>query len=478
MDLSILHISDLHRDSSDFLANTPLLDSLQADRDRYTVSTPRIRPPDVIVVSGDIVYGVPSHDGHASDVLKRQYSEATDFLNRLADSFVNGDKNRIVLVPGNHDVDAQQFRRSLSPLSVAAGRTSEIAEKMFQPHCGVRWSWSELRFFQLAWADYNRRFDAFRDFYTAFYEGRRSYSDDPEMQLDVFDIEDIPVTFIAFNSCYHNDPLNRAAAINPVCMATAGAALRIPNRRDRLTVAVWHHSTNGRPLETDYLDSDCIQLMIDRGFVLGLHGHQHRPDSLHTHFKYGADRHMVVVAAGTLCGKSAPNYGRAYNLLELDVTARSARLHIREAANHIHGLPIWCARALPSEPHPHNNFTLDAPLERPPDSPLPALAEAQDAMDAADFAAAVSHLTPLLPHHLARRLLLECFVQLKDIRQIADTFYPPRGVDESLHLMDALWDLGAKDRLRSLLSLPVLADAQDPSVVEMRDKYAARLASR
>ena len=226
MDLSILHISDLHRDSSDLLANTPLLDSLQVDRDRYL---PTIRSPDVIVVTGDIVYGVPSHDPHPSDVLQRQYAEAADFLNRLADSFVNGDKNRVVLVPGNHDVDAQQFRRSLSPLSVAAGRTSEIAEKMFQPHSGVRWSWSELRFFQLAWADYNRRFDAFRDFYTAFYEGRRSYSDDPNMQLDVFDIADLPVTFLGFNSCYHNDLMNRAAAINPECMAKAGAALRTPH---------------------------------------------------------------------------------------------------------------------------------------------------------------------------------------------------------------------------------------------------------
>ena len=478
MDFSILHISDLHRDSSDFLANTPLLDSLQADRDRYTVSAPAIRPPDVVVVSGDIVHGVPSHDGHSSDVLKRQYSEATDFLNRLADSFVNGDKNRVVLVPGNHDVDAQQFRRSLSPLSVAAGRASEIAEKMFQPHSGVRWSWSELSFFQLAWAEYNRRFDAFRDFYTAFYDGRRTYSDDPNMQLDVFDIEDIPVTFVGFNSCYHNDLMNRAGAINPECMAKAGAELRTSNRRDRLVVAVWHHSTHGGPLETDYLHSDCIQLMIDRGFVLGLHGHQHRPESLPMHFKYGPDRHMVVVSAGTLCGKSAPHHGRAYNLLELDLKARNGRLHIREAANIINGLPIWCPRALPSEMHPHYDFTLDAPIERPPESPLPALAAAQDTMDTGDFAAAASRLAPLLPHCLARRLLLECLVQLKDLRQIADTFYPPRGVEESLYLMDALWELGAKDRLRTVLQHPVVADAQDPSVVEIRDKYAARLASR
>ena len=121
-------------------------------------------------------------------------------------------------------------------------------------------------------------------------------------------------------------------------------------RDSTLAVAVWHHNINGAPLQPDYLDSDSIQLMIDRGFVLGLDGHQHRPESLHQHFKYGANRRMVVVAAGTLCGKSAPHHGRAYNLLELDLEARNGRLNIREASHHLHGLPIWCARALPSEP--------------------------------------------------------------------------------------------------------------------------------
>jgi 3',5'-cyclic AMP phosphodiesterase CpdA len=58
MKLSVLHISDLHRDPANPIGNAALLDSLVIDRDRYTsAETPAIRSPDVVIVSGDIVQG-------------------------------------------------------------------------------------------------------------------------------------------------------------------------------------------------------------------------------------------------------------------------------------------------------------------------------------------------------------------------------------------------------------------------------------
>lgn len=74
MSLSILHVSDLHRDPTNPIRNGPLLDSLQSDRRRYTTEEdPRIRPPDIIVVSGDVIQGVrpQAHDPEA--VLRDQY---------------------------------------------------------------------------------------------------------------------------------------------------------------------------------------------------------------------------------------------------------------------------------------------------------------------------------------------------------------------------------------------------------------------
>ena len=56
MKLSVLHISDLHRDPDNPIRNDILLDSLENDRPHYSAEeTPRIRSPDLIIVSGDII---------------------------------------------------------------------------------------------------------------------------------------------------------------------------------------------------------------------------------------------------------------------------------------------------------------------------------------------------------------------------------------------------------------------------------------
>lgn len=57
--VSILQISDLHRDPSNPIRNDALLSSLENDRARYTrADNPSVRSPDIIVVSGDVIQGV------------------------------------------------------------------------------------------------------------------------------------------------------------------------------------------------------------------------------------------------------------------------------------------------------------------------------------------------------------------------------------------------------------------------------------
>jgi 3',5'-cyclic AMP phosphodiesterase CpdA len=92
MTLSVLHISDLHRDPANPIGNQVLLDSLERDRDRYTSKEdPRIEPPNFIIVSGDIVRGVKHGTPDAESALRHQYDEALHFLNDLTGRFVDGD---------------------------------------------------------------------------------------------------------------------------------------------------------------------------------------------------------------------------------------------------------------------------------------------------------------------------------------------------------------------------------------------------
>ena len=59
-----------------------------------------IRPPDLIIVSGDVVQGVKNTVQDAESVLRRQYEEALEFLTSLAEEFVEGNKQRVIIVPG------------------------------------------------------------------------------------------------------------------------------------------------------------------------------------------------------------------------------------------------------------------------------------------------------------------------------------------------------------------------------------------
>ena len=181
MKLSILHMSDLHRDQTSPIGNRVLIDSLERDRDRYAEAG--IMPPNLIIVSGDIVQGIAHDAPDPGTRLRQQYDEAFEFLTELAGRFVDGDKTRIIIVPGNHDVSNYTFRRSLSPLGIADNRRTNAIAQLFQHGSCLRWSWKELQLYEIAdVVTYDRRFSEFCEFYERFYDGERSYSVAPDAQ--------------------------------------------------------------------------------------------------------------------------------------------------------------------------------------------------------------------------------------------------------------------------------------------------------
>ena len=99
---TLLHISDLHRTSGPRLSNDDLLAAIASDATRW--SGEGIPSPDLVVVSGDLVQGVSIGTPDPDSEIAAQYSEACDFLRRLAAEFVDSDRSRVVIIPGNHDV--------------------------------------------------------------------------------------------------------------------------------------------------------------------------------------------------------------------------------------------------------------------------------------------------------------------------------------------------------------------------------------
>ena len=480
--VSILQISDLHREPSSPIRNDSLLSSLQNDRDRYVTGqdSPAIRSPDIITVSGDIIRGVMPGTADYETQLAYQHQEAIHFLEALTQRLLEGDRDRLVLVPGNHDVSACHFMQSLKRLDLVAGSKKGLLAGLFRPGSRLRWSWGELALYKVADEErYAQRLTPFAAFYTEFYQGRRTFDLVPAKQFEMFDYPDFNLTIVGFSSCHENDYFNKQGAIHPGCLAEANQILREPRFNGRLRLAVWHHNTEGLPLQTDYMDVGILQNLIDSGFSIGLHGHQHRPQCFDTRFNYGGNARISVISAGTLCGSASPRFGRAYNIIELDLERCKGRLHVREMLNDDLERPIWGCRSLPPDTNPHMAFTFDPPPTPAvvPSTTTTALLEAQRFLVAAAYAEAVELLLPLAATDgLARRLLLDCFGKLNDTAQIVAHFDPPLSETEAIYLMVALWEERNSNRLRVLLDEPIVAKSNDPAVSETRRKYQARLA--
>jgi predicted phosphodiesterase len=480
MSLSILHISDLHRDPENPIGNEALLDSLENDRHRYTMEEdPAVRSPDLIIVSGDIVQGVAANSVDVDNQLRNQYDEALRFLNQLTAKFVSGDKSRVVIVPGNHDVSAPHFLRSLQRIDIAPDRKVGLVEQLFCRNPTLRWSWSDFELYEIVDTDqYSQRLGPFCEFYERFYEGLWSYSLDPSNQFQIFDFPEFNLTIVGFCSCYNNDIFNKQGDIHPDCISGAGLALRDRLYENRIRIGVWHHNTEGLPLQSDYMDPDILQNLIDRGFSLGFHGHQHKPQFLDTRFRYQGKRRITVISAGTLCGDASFRFGRAYNVIELDLEKRTGVLHLREMQNDHLQLPIWGRRSLPPNTGSFVDFQFDPPPEPLVQTKVSTteLLKAQRLYDDGKFRAAAEILVGIASSEpLAKRLLLDSYGQLNDMPAIIKEFDPPISATEAIYLIEALWREGQHDHLRQVLSEPIIASSTDPSVIEMRDKYALRL---
>src|SRR5262245_58974096 len=90
---TLMHISDLHRSSANPISNDELISGLVSDQERFAYEMPEITKPQAIIVSGDLVQGLPLGAPTYPDDLKAQYDEAFDLLIRLADAFTDGDRS-------------------------------------------------------------------------------------------------------------------------------------------------------------------------------------------------------------------------------------------------------------------------------------------------------------------------------------------------------------------------------------------------
>lgn len=444
---SLLHISDLHRSEADPIGNEELLSTLLADLDRYTREDPAVPAPNAVVLSGDVIQGARLHKADHLDELDREYEVALDFLDKLTTEFIDGDRSRVIIVPGNHDVDWNTARSAMVPLPQDE-MPPTLGPVTFGPDAELRWGWEERLAYRIDDRDlYEERFAAFYRFVGAFYDGvELLMKPSPDAYYWLAELFDGRMGIAAFNSCFGNDCFSFHGAIPEKALAQAHMDLRSRGDRHDLRMAVWHHNVEGAPYASDYMDVGTIYRLIGKGFRLGLHGHQHRAEATRRYLHLPGEEPMALVSAGSLCagGRALPTgVNRQYNIIELTDELDRARVHVREMAVATAFAPArraefaWHSYVDLDLGHPRTGETRRARNQA-------ATLAAERALRQGQLDEAVHLLTEFErpPGSYARALMVSALEAAKEwpdlVREIAD----PQTVEECVTLVHALGELG------------------------------------
>jgi tetratricopeptide (TPR) repeat protein len=339
--INILHISDIHRGPNAPTSNRVLLGKLLDDiRRTYSQDNaklgsdePRLGPPDIVVVSGDLT----------QRAAPAEYNLACQFLEGLLE-LVGGDRRRVVLVPGNHDVNWE-----LSKKSYARATEQEFDEQpnydepyrqMVKKERDAKVYWRKIE------ETYTERFGPFKTFFDDFYRGttiEHTYSPARDWMYTLYDYsQPCGLVIVGFNTCDEIDHLDRRAFINtdaifraendPAFHAGEGGLLRI---------AVFHHNIRSVDHQEDFLDPKYLQTLKLHDFDLCLHGHVHTAGI--EVFDPTQAKTLPLLGAGSLAAPyqdRPPAAPKGYNLIVINRENGGIFAHTRR---HDEDHLIWAA---------------------------------------------------------------------------------------------------------------------------------------
>jgi hypothetical protein len=475
MSRGILHVSDLHRSPAEPIDNDELISSLVADRDLYRGEEPPVPVPEAVVVSGDLVQGATPGSADPDAEVREQYEVALDFLSRLADRFAAGDRSRVVVVPGNHDVAWPVARAAMVPVDPST-IPLDIGPAAFGPLSDLRWDWRERALHRIVDRSlYEQRFRRYTEAVDAFYADiALPFICEPDSYFRLFELFDSRVGVAAFNSCDGNDCYSFHGHIPQRAVARAHMGLHDRVAGYDLLMAVWHHSVEGAPYASDYMDVDVVHALIGKGFRLGLHGHQHRAEASTRYIHLPGQVPMALVSAGSLCagqGDLPRGVNRQYNVVEIDDDFATVRVHVREMT-----VSTVFAPAMRAE-FGGRSF-IDLNLSVDPTRALAtrvarvgaAVADAEHAAAAGRFVEAAARLASLRPAagSYPRALLVKTVRDGQLWEQATDLIGQPADADELALLVQAYAETDRHDEALGLLASAERAGMPGPTAADLR----------
>jgi calcineurin-like phosphoesterase family protein len=360
--VKILHLSDLHvtHDGRE-------LNQLWG-RARPAMAGQRF---DFVVISGDLTQRAAS----------TEYAKLKRFLEAEIEPLVIGDratvKTRVVIIPGNHDID---WTAEVFDTLALSNAKSELAQQWFadgqwrpetQPYRLKTGDFGHTSAFAIRDDHYHERFAPVQAFLTDYYAGQLVAPHRPFALLDargtgtgdwqahVF--PEVHLAILAFNSCYRNDRYWHGAQIHEDAITEARDHVdRLDPNRSFLRIGVWHHGLESHRSRPDRLTFENLTALVTSGIKVGFHGHVHKS---HAQLYRFITDDFALVSTGTLGAASDDRPDAVANQFSIiDLHRNRLRVEVYESE----GLGAYSAR---EDRRRFMYFDLD--IERPPDSSKP-----------------------------------------------------------------------------------------------------------
>ena len=446
---SILHISDLHRTPRQLLTNDELFAAIASDAMRW--NTEGIPSPDLIVVSGDVIQGVPIGTPDPDPQIVAQYAEASDFIQRLAVEFVDSDRSRVVIIPGNHDVHWGRSRNSMHPIATCPER---IAIKAFQPTSNVRWDWRNQNLYEIVDSNmYESRLHHFRQFQADFYTGIDPSPLHGDGDLIFLHYPPLGLVIVGFSSWHGLDCYCPVGEIDIASLALSRKLLADSNAP--VAIAVWHHSVVGGPRENEYMDQRVLHKLIDFGFSVGLHGHQHYPGAAPFELRLPNMTSMAVVGAGSIAAgdhKLPVGERRQFNIVEIDPNKESITVHVRAMSS---GGVFAASHRADFGGNPHIQLSLPHSSLRPKSpTSIQLLDKAMTAVTFRQNEKALEYLPKIGPAHAheKRRIRISALDGMGRYDELIEILNPPQTTEEAIRAISLLLESGRFDEAEARLN--------------------------
>lgn len=471
-DFTILHISDLHKTDEDSYKD--LFESLRKDSEIYEKEG--IKKPEIIVVSGDIVEGAKDDDENPDETIKKQYEEAKGFLELLCNYFLGCDKKRMIIVPGNHDMNRPFCKSVFSP---SPKKRSDDYQNYRYGKGNLRWSWDDFKFFVITdRKKYENRFNHFVTFYNDFYEGKRTIKEDCTLHGNVIDLPEYNISFLALNSCHNLDRYNDVGSIFTGAVSDEGPRLSELDKKGRLLCAVWHHHISGLPTEHNYLDYRILSTLMRYNIQIGLFGHQHKTKVVQQYYDVTEEKEMLLICSGCLYGnikQLAPNTSRQYNLISVRMNDRIADIEVRTRKDESEGqfqYPSWCHSTIGNSNRDSVKKTIH--LSEPSESFIDAINQIDTVTrKSGNYIEGLSSLMQLGERDEIIDNFIDNYLEKIDAkycRYVLDTIREPRTEKQAMYLLGSAKNLRDNILFNALRGYELIKNSSNPMIRILRDE--------